>query len=78
MSQQYTSTFKICATCTYWLGPRKFTDIFNVRIEVPGRGAMERGECANRQSPFYSAGKNFGLQANFHCRCYELWPAFTR
>ena len=75
MSQQYTGTFKLCATCTYWLGPRSFTDCYQRRIVVPGKGAMEKGGCANTASPNYWTARNFGFQANWCCRCYELWPA---
>ena len=78
MSQQYTATSKLCATCAYWGGPRSFTSIAQQRIEVPGDGAMEKGPCYNTSSPNYWTGKNFGLQANWCCRCYELWSAIKK
>ena len=75
MAQQYSKHFKNCATCTYWLGPRSFLNVNQTTVVVPGKGAMERGGCCNTKSPNYWTARNFGLQANWHCSAYELWPA---
>ena len=72
MANQYTHNFKICATCEYWGGNRRFTDSFQKTIEVAS--AMDRGACYCKNSGWSSTPK----QANSTCRSYEAWRALKK
>ena len=65
MSQQYSSSFKNCATCEYWTGSRE-TDNFGQRVEVDS--SMSKGRCMCRNS-----GWSGERQANASCNHYEKW-----
>lgn len=67
MSQQYPSTWKQCATCTYWLGKRE-CDCFGQRVTVSS--PMEKGKCAIPRGSFKGADR----QANGSCVDFEKWP----
>ena len=69
MSRPFTGNVKACATCTYWLGERTFNNCYQRIVIV--KSAMEKGACANSNSPNYWTGRNSGLQANWCCRCYK-------
>ena len=66
MSQQYTKSFKVCATCEYWMGPRKINNFCDrVTVDNP----MCKGKCASRTSGY----RNTERQANASLSCYEKW-----
>jgi len=66
MSQQYSSSFRNCATCAYWTGLRE-TDNFGQRVCVDS--SMSVGGCMCRESGW----SNSKRQANASCSHYEKW-----
>ena len=68
MAQQYPSSWKNCATCAYWSGPRE-TDYWGSwsKVENPSVGhkcIIPRGGWKGHQ-----------MQASSSCRDWMKWPA---
>ncbi|MBQ8738673.1 MAG: hypothetical protein IJZ04_04160 [Clostridia bacterium] len=67
MDQHYQKTFRICATCQYWGGTRRFSNSFNNVVVVSS--PMLDGPCYNPNSGYRH------LRANGSCPKYTLWSA---
>ena len=68
MAQQYSKTWKQCATCTYWTGPRS-VDSFGERVTVDS--PMTTGVCVCNGNGW----KGRERQANQDCPAFEKWKA---
>ena len=61
----YPGTWKVCATCAYWMG-RRDADLYGSRAiscENQGRCAIPQGPWRNAQKP-----------ANSGCSSFMKWP----
>ena len=67
MATQYPGSWKQCATCAFWMGPRT-CDVFGQRVTV--NNACDRGMCGIPQGGWRRQQR----QANQSCSDWQKWP----
>ena len=66
MSDQYSNSWKVCATCSFWCGPRD-VDSFGQYVTV--ESAMTQGKCMGN-----CGWRNSMRQANgSSCNAFQKW-----
>ena len=68
MSEQYPNSWKNCATCAYWVGPRDVDD-FGSRVYVSSYNMT--GKCMCRFGGWHRQQRQAGMAA---CNDYRKWP----
>lgn len=69
MSQKYPSSWKKCATCVYWTGPRE-VDFFGQWVTIDSM--QTKGRCMCRSGLF-----RVEKEGNFVCNAYTKWVALS-
>ena len=67
MAQQYSGSWKQCATCVFWTGVRE-SDYFGQRVTVDS--SMVLGRCAIPKGGW----RNYQRQAGQTCSDWQKWP----
>ena len=67
MSERYPSSWKKCATCVFWTGPRE-VDTFGIWVSIDS--SQTKGRCMCR-------GGSFRVEkpGSYVCNCYIKWMA---
>ncbi len=68
MAESYPGSWKNCATCVFWVGPRDVDD-FGSRSYVDSYGT--RGKCMCRSGGWRRQMTEAGRSA---CEAFEKWP----
>ena len=67
MAQNYSNSWKNCATCAFWCGARQ-CDTFGIKVTV--EGSSTRGRCSIPSGGW----KGQERQASAGCNDWQKWP----